>query len=262
MNISNVPPYRTKKNINRVKERSPSRTRVFFILVLIFVVIAIIAIIYAKHSGWIDIDISLITAIATIALVVTAYSQLRRNHENQRGAFLSQYVSKIFTDKELSDTFHYLVYTYDDEMFCKVKVRLNEEKLPKGSGQKEMYQCLDPLQDGRGEGFRFYHPAMFLGSAEEKRLDSLLGYFNIIAYYCDEEKQKILSPDDINGSVGYHLTVMLRRNVIQEYMKLIREDWKRDGRHAERFGMEQPFHHLRNLFNYLELKRFENEMRS
>lgn len=115
-----------------------------------------------------------------------------------------------------------------------------------------MYQCLETLQDGRKEGFRFYHPDIFQGSVEEKRLDSLLGYFSIIACYC--VKEELLSIDDINGSIGYHLTVMDARTVVKEYMTVIEDGWEKEG-YADKFGMDPPFHYLKILLEELALKR-------
>lgn len=194
---------------------------------------------------------TVVVALATICLVGVAYAQFGKSRESQRAAFLSEYISKIFTDKELSDTYHYLVYTYTDGTFVKVCEALNA----KGNTEdpidhKKMYSCLEALQDGREEGLRFYHPEKFQGSVEEKRLDSLLGYFNIIAYY---HNKKVLSLDDINGSIGYHLTVMASRNVIKAYLGLIDRSWKE--RYAQTYGLEQPLLDLKKLLKDVRRKR-------
>lgn len=73
---------------------------------------------------------TVVLAIATVVLVVVAYAQLKKNRESQRAAFLSEYISKIFTDKKLSHAYHYLVYTYTDSKFCEVCKALNEKKIP------------------------------------------------------------------------------------------------------------------------------------
>ena len=201
-----------------------------------------------------SIGAALIVAIPTIALFIAAHVQLQKNREYQRAAFLGEYVSRIFTDKEFSDTFHYLIYTYNDHCFCKVKIKLKDDGITRDSGQKAMYQCLEslPIQDGREEGFRFYHPDVFQGSAEEKRLDSLLGYFNIVAYYY--KKEKLLSIDDINGSIGYHLAVMSARTIVSEYMNIIEADWEKGG-YAKKFGIQEPFRDLKVLLRDLTLER-------
>lgn len=248
-------------NIKKFKERCSSLVREPAFLVLIFLLAIIIAIYMTMIHGssdmpttWNSIGGALIVAIPTIALFMAASVQLRKNSEHQRAAFLSQYISKIFTNKEFSDTFHYLVYTYEDEYFCRVKMKLKDDGITVESGQKMMFQCLDalPFQDGREEGFRFYHPGMFQGSTEERRLDSLLGYFNIIAYYY--KKEKLLSMNDINGSIGYHLTVIGEKAVIAEYMSIMEEGWKK-GEYAEKFGMQEPFRDLKDLLRDLTLER-------
>lgn len=270
-------------NIDKIKERYFSRTRfpIFLVLAYAFLVLMIVVIlcvvvtlfvldenvpeIHRYTSDMIgasySIGAALIVAIPTVALFVAAHVQLRKNHEYQRAAFLGEYVSKIFTNKEFSDTFHYLIYTYSDDLFCRVKVKLEDDGIIKdgevigASDHKTMYRCLGslPLQGGREEGLRLYHPIMFQGSAEERRLDSLLGYLNIVAYYY-KKKEKLLSIDDIDGSIGYHLTVMGTRTVIAEYMDFMKNGWKKKG-YAEKFGMQQPFHYLKMLLEDLALER-------
>ena len=238
---------------------------VFLVLVLLAIAaIAVVAVIVNfKDVRMIlvpaeSIRAALITAIPAIALFLAAYIQLRRNARNQRVAFVSQYVSRIFTDQELSDTFHYLIYTYSNDRFCRVKMKLKDDGITRESchghetTHEAMYASLYSLQDGRKKGFRFYHPDFFQRSVEEKRLDSLLGYFNIIAYYV---RKGLLDRKDIDGSIGYHLTVMGTRDVIAEYMKIIEEEWNKEGRYARQFGMGQPFRDLKWLLDELRKRR-------
>ena len=123
--------------MNEATERSYSRTRgsVFLVLAPIFGVMAIVAAIFMSHENTdkmietsYSIGAALIMAIPAIALFLVANIQLRKNRESQRAAFLGEYVSKIFTDKELSDTYHYLVYTYREEKFCEVKMKVKKVK--------------------------------------------------------------------------------------------------------------------------------------
>lgn len=118
-----------------------------------------------------------------------------------------------------------------------------------------MYTYLANLQDGRKEGSRLYHPEKFQGSEEEKRLDSLLGYFNIVAYYYN---RKVLSLNDINGSIGYYLMVMASRRVIKEYMNLIVASWEKHEQkqgYAKAYGIEQPLLDLKRLLDDLQRER-------
>lgn len=202
---------------------------------------------------WIATIAAVIAALATVALVWVAGVQLRKNRESQRLAFLAEYVSKIFTDKDISDTYHYLVYTYTNSKFREVREKLKElneeENTSAPDKHKKMYKCLECLQDGREEGLRFYHPGMFQGSVEEERLDSLLGYFNIIAYYYNEN---IVSIKDINGIIGYHITVIASRDVIKEYMNYIEANWTK---FEKRYGPQQPLHDLKTLLDKVQLER-------
>lgn len=190
--------------------------------------------------------------IPALALAFIAYVKIKQNSEYRRAAFLAEYVSKIFTDKELSDTFHNLIYTYRNKKFDEIRDELKRNQITSKSGQEAMYQCLEPLQERRKKGWRLYHPGVFQGSVEEKRLDSLLGYFNIIAYYYVEEK--LLSIKDIDGSVGYHLTVMSARTVIKKYMNLIENEWETEG-YAKNYGTKPPFHYLKKMLDELDQRR-------
>ena len=67
-------------------------------------------------------------------------------------------------------------------------------------------------------------------------------------------KEELLSIDDINGSIGYHLTVMDARPVVEEYMTVIEDGWKKEG-YADKFGMDPPFHYLNILLARLAQKR-------
>ena len=256
-----------KRNIGNSKKRFFSWIKenlVCFVILCIAVVVMFVVIghifLYFCDSGTLDsngiaelmrhVGAALVSAILTIALILVASVQLEKNRESQRAAFLGGYVSNIFTNKEFADSFHYLIYTYDKKKFCRVKLKLEKNGITSKSSQEEMYRCLADMQGGREEGCRLYHPAIFQGSVEEKRLDSLLGYFNIIAYYWSKRGGSLLSIDDIDGSIGYQLAVIGERPVVRAYLKQIKDRWEEEG-YAEKFGTLPPYHYLNKLLKKL-----------
>ena len=193
------------------------------------------------------------TAVGLVVAVLAVYQtalQVKNNQKSRYIAFVSDYVSKLFTNEEFVDTFYYLIYTYTPEVFHEVKNKLedllNEERNTDRDLQEEMYRRLECLQHGRKAGVRFYHPRLFQGSVEEKRLDSLLGYFNFIAYVYYNER-KLVAREAIDGIVGYHLDEIVGSAVVQEYFAYINEVWSA-GDHLTRFGTHhRPFRYLIDL---------------
>lgn len=206
-----------------------------------------------------------ITAVGLVLAALAVYQgalQLKNAQKSQYIAFVSDYVSKLFANEEFVNTFYYLIYTYSPEVFeeveSKLEYLLNEERNTNRDLQEEMYQRLECLQSGRKAGDRFYHPRLFQGSVEEKRLDSLLGYFNFIAYAYYNEKE-LIAQEDINGIIGYHLDVMVGSTVVREYFDYIDEVWEKQDT-VTRFVTHRPFHHLIELCREWEQKRKWNDI--
>ena len=80
------------------------------------------------------------------------------------------------------------------------------------------------------------------------RLDTVLGYFNVIAY---RYEKGLLRLDDISGSIGYWLLVMHERMVIDEYLKLQEAEWKKG---YQKFGDRPPLTSLRKLMDDVHKK--------
>lgn len=65
-------------------------------------------------------------------------------------------------------------------------------------------------------------------------------------------RTKLLSKEDIEGSIGDHLTLMAQKTAIQEYMDSI--DWNQR-ENATQFGKDHPFTYLKFLIDALEKDR-------
>lgn len=167
------------------------------------------------------------TSVAVFAILpplIIGVVQLRNTLALQRATFIKDFISRLYTDKELSQAYHYLIYTYNDSIYKKFKSATPEEK--------------DKLQGVRTEGNRLYDPDSFQGGEEERRLDALLGYFDIVGYHYWTGALEI---KDIARLLGYHLTILAKRDVIVDYLNAVPNYWKKVSGQTEAVG---PFRYL------------------
>ena len=221
--------------------------RRYFYLILVAVILTelLLFLVVSTLNFEIDKKIGVVTYTA-IPLFVITLMQLSRNLRLQRAAFIKDYVSRFFTDQFLYRTFHELIYTYDFKTFNEVKKIYKEKNLAKVE-ETPFFEAFSDLQKERKEGSRLYHPRLFQGSPEERHLDALLGYFDVMAYYY---AKGFLHIEDIVGSVGYYLAVIGEREVIKEYMKLNEEAWQDPN--YQKMGITPPFGYLRRLLEDIQ----------
>ena len=215
-----------------------------------------------------------VISVLSLFVAVLALMQNRKSQQkSQRHHFLSEHAMKFFSNREFLDTYHYLVYTYSTGRFNDVEkqvkhlveegmelvrkiIDLSEAKsldnLFKVEGrlkelQEEMFRLLANMQDGRGKGFRFYHPRLFQGTLEDSRLDALLGYFNSVAHHYYENKPESVTLDDINDTIGHHIIVTANCRAVADYLEFI--EWLRtvNPRFDELFGESGLFSYLKRL---------------
>lgn len=203
-----------------------------------------------------DLKVGIAAFTATPLFVVTIL-ELGRNLRLQRAAFIKDYVSQFFINPHLYQTFHELIYTYPNSLFEKVDDIRRAQKLD--NCEKPVFEPFKELQGERLVGARLYHPRLFQTSVEERRLDALLGYFDVIAYYYAKGYLRIA---DIAGSVGYFLAVMGARTVIRDYMKLNQEAWS-SPEYNRRMGATPPFAYLNRLLDDIQSynARFDDDIR-
>jgi len=148
----------------------------------------------------------------------------------QRANLVKDLASKLYTDKELTQTFHFLVYTFDDKLY--------DAFLKANSTQRA------EMNVNRPEGLRLFDPSTLTGSDEERRLDALLGYMDIIAYHYH---RRLVQMVDIAGVLGYQLAIISSRKAVTEYLNSIPSFWK-ESRYGRTFGKESvPLRYLDKL---------------
>jgi hypothetical protein len=162
-----------------------------------------------------------LTALVVILGFVITIIQLQQSIALQKGNFVKDYVSQFFTNPELYRIWHELIYTYDNTTFEKIDARMKERHL--GRRPRPVIDDLSDFQGARQVGARFYHPALFQGSEEEKRLDIILGYFDVIGYHYS---RNLIGLKDIAGSFGYFLSMTRARAVVQAYLDLSKREWQ------------------------------------
>lgn len=232
--------------------------RTYYLWVVVIALVMELAIITAVHVLNLQTDLRVgFVALTAGPLFIITIMELGRNLCLQRATFIKDYVSKFFTNTELYQTFHELIYTYTDSVFDKVDNIRKEQNLD--TQPKPVFNPFEELQDGRQVGSRLYHPRLFQTSPEERRLDALLGYFDVIAYYYAKGFLRI---EDIAGSVGYFLAVMKARKVICDYMELNREAWSTP-EYNRKMGATPPFSYLKRLLDDIQKynDRFEEDMK-
>ena len=167
-----------------------------------------------------------LVAIFIIAGFGITLFQLAQSQVVQRAKFLSDYLSRIHTDKELSSAFHDLVATYEDRTFDMVTAQVTEYemklKYEKAAIARPVFQPLESLQGQRIAGQRYYHPLYFQGSEEERKLDGLLGYLDVVGYH---HYHGLIRTKDIVAMLNYHLAALASRKVINTYLTASGESW-------------------------------------
>jgi hypothetical protein len=186
-----------------------------------------------------------------IPLFILAILQLAYNGRLQKTDFLRNYSEEFFTNEALYSAFHQLVYTYRDSDFEKVEALITEHEAAKTLSDKTPRPVFTSIQRSLGVeeiGCRLYHPKYFQGSPEERRLDMLIGYFDLLGYH---HMRGYLSIEDIAGSLGHYLNMLSRRKVIQS-LRAIYRDAVLDSDYAKHNGRIRPFYYFEELMRSIE----------
>jgi hypothetical protein len=146
----------------------------------------------------------------------------------QQASNITSLLAEFRRDGTLSAAYFDLVYSFDDATFERVKATAAAEvqrlvlAYP-GRKWNEVIQlerptcdCLKAQQGARKEGGQLYWPHLFAFSEEERRLDSLLDYFNSIGFYYHEG---LIEMDDIARIIGDYVAVIGTRKIMGEYFR-------------------------------------------
>jgi len=173
-----------------------------------------------------EVGIAIFTGVPLFLITII---QLKVSSTIQRSNYVRELASKIHSQPELSEAFFYLVYTYDNELFKSFKEKGEEARLK--------------LQGERTIGRRLYDPDTFQGSEEERRLDNLLSYFDIIGFHF---YRGLIPIDDIAGVLGFHLAALSTREVIKSYREGNPDHWEKSS-FTKDFNSVAPHQYLTEM---------------
>lgn len=179
---------------------------------------------------------------------------LRRNSLVQRAEFISGYLSQFYTDADLWETYHQLIYRYWDRDFEEIDDLAEEDKkkMRERIENPESYEGPLPPIDvtivGTDPASRpTYHPWLFQGSQEEKRIDALIGFLNGVDYYCAKGH---VSVGEIYRHMGTHLLTLGSKKVMQSYFEINDEAWSQG--FQKDMGVHPATKRTRNLLDCVE----------
>ncbi len=168
-----------------------------------------------------------------LPVLVLTLLQLHTNSIVQRAGLVKDLASKVHTDKELSETFYSLIYLYTNKRY----------KAYSNSSLAER----EDLNKGKKEGLRFFHLDELEGTEEERRLDSFLGYIDIIAYHYT---RRLIQMNDLAGVLGFHLATIQSRQAVTEYRESVHKFWNDESKVGKDYGAHAtPLRHLDSLLN-------------
>ncbi len=164
----------------------------------------------------------------------------------QRGAFVKDYIAQFFLKPELIGAWQDLIYNFDDDLFSEVERFVKENNLA-AHKERPILLALDEEGIKRWGNVKIYYPYIFQGSEEEKRLDALMGYLNVIGYY---HNRGLISTRDIYGSLGYFLLLLQDREAATLHRQMIKDEWGRQERY-NRVVPHPPYSYMESLLDVL-----------
>jgi K+ transporter len=215
---------------------------------LIFSLIEICLFLANIYAGKTVFDVGLFV---TIPGFIIAIVQLTRTETVQRSSLIKDLLSQIYLNNEISSAFHDLVRTYDDARFQAIDKIVKEKGLIERK-KNNIYKCepifdeFEHLQMGRQEPCRFYHPELFMGSQEERRIDMLLGYFDLIGYYYH---LKLVKMSEIYNTIGYQLSFILARKALSSMIFNANYEWWKNEPNFQTANASTPFVYLKILLD-------------
>ena len=118
------------------------------LLLLVFLCIALLL----AHFDKLKFDNKLeIAGLFTIAGFVVVIFQLWEGNIVQRATFLTEYLTKIYTDEDLNGAFHALVETYGDDLFEQIDAIAQKQQARQTSQQTNapVFDIFDKFQGAR-----------------------------------------------------------------------------------------------------------------
>lgn len=205
-------------------------------------------------AGWFENEkkVSVVVALLTFGSLTFAAAGLLGKERFDRAAFLKEHATKFFTDRELMDAWFELVEQYDNAIY----LAIDQAVVRHGYGRPLPQSCVDELHyrqrvwnagAGRDPRKRFWHPETLPRSPEERRIDSLMGYFDVLAYYW---QIGYASLEEMHGLLGTYLGLLNAKRATRDYVRNMQSRWDAHG--FNRLVSHAPFEHLCKLLEAYE----------
>lgn len=178
------------------------------------------------------------TLFTTIPLFILTIMQLAKTYRVQRAQYVKDFLMEFRRNKEISDSYYQLIYSYKDETYEKIKEIAKSQEEPTSS-EKPVFEIFKHLQGNRKVGERYYYPKFFHFSEEERKLDGVLDFFNTLSYYWSEG---LVSMEEIANTLGEYLVVISQRKVIKEYLDYCNNT--EESKYKERFESTSAYLYL------------------
>lgn len=235
------------------------------VVAVVFLAVALIVVLDLLHNRTLTFkhEVDFLSFITITGFSITIF-QLGQNQKAQEEKFVTDFVSKLYIDTELSTAFHDLVETYDNPKFREINERATQSgaKEARLARREPVFDLFDDLQGYRKfmAGSRYYHPDCFQGSEEERRLDGLLGYLDIIGYHYH---YGVIPMSILAGMLNSQLSTLVGRDVIRYYLGVsANEDWFATTDIQRKSGAVQvPFLYLRNMLSEYQKYNKDNQAR-
>jgi hypothetical protein len=164
------------------------------------------------------------TPFITLAGFVFTVIQLNNSNVEARASFAQARASLLkaytadFLRPDLFGTWHDLIYGYSNTIYAAVDAYvLKHHAYPN--------YVVVPGQPAVSWRPAFWHPSLFQATAEERRIDALLGYFEILGYH---KRQALIDVGDISGLIGEFLQDIRSRTMIYDYFVVMWRAWDND----------------------------------
>ena len=202
---------------------------------------------YAHKENW-DPKLSVASFVAIPAAVI-GVAQLVITTMVQRASYIKDYALRFRTDKELSESFHYLIYRFDNNLYHLF--------LKKNNKTQDEMDTLRQAQESLPLELCFFDPRDVIRVPQERRLDNLLGFFDTVGY---DLSRGILDVRDVAGVFGFHLDHLRQRRVVQDYLEFVEERWPKLPSFNDAYRAPVPFEDLRRLIReYVKFRKSEND---
>lgn len=208
-----------------------AKLQVFAIVLFWLLLIYCILKSYAKWDSMVS-----ITSFVSIPAAIAIIGQLVIASHISRASYIRDYALKFRTDKELTESFHYLVYKCSNELFD-IYVKPDEER------SQEEQKKLNDSQLNVPNDLQFFDPDGVLGLPQERRIDNVLGFFDTVGY---DLKKGTVNINDVSGVFGYHLAHLIQRCVVQKYLENVHEKWPTK-KSFQDINASEPFGYLKYM---------------